>query len=711
MSRTPNLSDRTGRPRRPESIRLHCNENPYGPPPGAVAAAEQELRSAGQSYPDSDCTQLRQRIAEFHDVRPDMVAVGNGADELVLLTAMAFLKPGTPVVLTDSTFPGYASAARSVGADIRSIPLADHAIPATALSSALTDEVALTYVCNPHNPTGSVLRPSEVLQILDRAEDRNVIPVFDEAYMEFAGPDHECALDAVRAGRRLLVLRTFSKAWGLAGLRVGYLIGHHSLVAEVLRARQPLPFSVNRLALRAAEAALDHPEHIDDVRARTAAARDLLCERLAALGVATTRSATNFVLARPPGNSNEIATRLVHEHDVHVRDLSMFGLPGHLRITVGTPEQVAALGDALESILPDSAARSDLSSGLGAPDGRIEVATRKPLDHINLFNGYVGATVVFALNELGAWPPLLSGVQRVDALAEKLGVERGKLLVLLRVAALLGHVELHSATAPADPGTGSTVALSPAGRELVRHRGFFTWGIGGYHQLLHGLADIALGKAAFGEDIPRDGAKVATGAGMVGSELMAPVEREVFADIDFDSVADLGCGDATRLIRMCSGSETRRGVGIDVDDGACEEAVKAVADSGLSHRVDIVRGDVLQHMGGRTFPGVELVTSFLMMHDLFEASGDPAGTMRTLRELFPDAKWFLIGDTVGQRWDDPAAELPIFSMEFELVHAFMDTPIATAQAYETAFAAADLRIHRREPFGAPSTWLWLLAAD
>lgn len=715
MGRMPTETGSSRVARQDGVLRLHCNESAYPPPPAALGAATEELDNACTSYPDSDCAELRERVAEYHGLKSDMVVVGNGADELVLLTSMTFLGSDDAVLVTDSTFPGYVSSARAAGARVHSLPLDDYRVPVDAVVQAMAAPEAgaptLVFVCNPHNPAGTVLEPSDVERILTAAEAAGVIPVFDEAYMEFAGPDHEYAISAVRAGRRLLVLRTFSKAWGLASLRLGCALGPADLVERIRRTREPLPFSVNRIVQQAGAAALESRDYVDEVRRKTVAAREHFCARLTEMGVAFQPSATNFVLVKPPGNSAEIAARLKQDHDILVRDLNMFGLPAHLRVTVGTTEQMDRFCAALATILEDSEVHNELNTGLGAPKGRIQVATGPVIEPAALFNGYVGANVVFALTELNVWQHLQDGARPFDALPPLTGAEPSKLLALLRAAALLGYVEVSSAVTPSDPGTASTVALTDAGRVLARHRGFFTWGVGGYSDVLLHLSDLATGRATFGTDVDRDGGKVAVGSGLVGEELMLRTEHAVVADVDFGTVADLGCGDASRLIRLCGSNEARTGLGIDTSRGACEKAVKRVADAGLGHRVEVVCADVLDVLDERTFPGVELVTSFLMMHDLFESSGDPAGTMRMLRKVFPDAKWFLVGDTVSQDWGTSPSTLPIFSVEFELVHAFMDTPIASRRAYEDAFAAAGLRVQRREPFGAPSTWLWLLAAE
>lgn len=683
-----------------DTLRLHCNENPYGPPDGVVEAAAAELRERCSQYPDSKSTLLRSRLAAHYDVDEAMVAVGNGADELVLLTALTFLRPGDKVLVTDSTFPGYAAAAALARAEVRGVPLADHRVAVDALSAGLAqDGVRLAFVCNPHNPTGTVLDTADVERIIDRAEAAGVLPVFDEAYMEYASPEYAYAVGAVRAGRRLLVLRTFSKAWGLAALRAGYVLGPKDLIARIGATHRTVPFSANRVAQRAAAAALDHPAHVELSRQRNAEARELLYAGLESAGVGYVRSQANFVLVEAPGGGAELAGRLARNHGIATRDLGIFGLPGHLRVSVGTPEQVERFCRALAAEVPRPPAHRMASSGLGAPRGAERFPTLEPQEPAALFNGYVGAHVVLALTELGVWDALGDGPRSLDDLLEHTGAEETRLSALLRIAALLGHLQVGP----------DRVELTAAGRELVRHAGYFTWGVGGYGELMSQLSGLAEGSVTFGREVGRDGRRIAVGSGLAGRTMMLPVEKQVASALDYTSVADLGCGDASRLIRLCGADTARRGVGIEVNAAACEAARQRISEEGLSDRLDVVRADVLDHVEERTFPGIDLVTSFLMMHDLFELTGDPAGVMRKLRDVFPDARHFLIADTVAQDWSAHSGPLPVFSAEFELVHTFMETPILGLDTYEKAFAEAGLHVERREPFGTPSTWLWLLS--
>lgn len=333
-------------------LRLHLNENPYGPPPGTAEAVCDEAVSHLSLYPDSACRALRERLAEHFGIGTGMVALGNGTDELVLLTSLSFLAdPSATVAVTANTFPGYLASASAVGAAVRTVPLRAGAVPADSVGGALRDGADLAFVCNPHNPTGSVLSRRAVTELVDAAEASGRILVLDEAYMEFAGPAYEFALEALRAGRRLIVLRTFSKAWGLASVRLGCALGPPDLVGRIERTASALPFNVSRPAQRAVLQALEQPGYVAGVREANERSRELLVKSLDALGLKSAPSASNFVMVEVPGSSAEVAARLAADHQILVRDLDALGLPGHLRISVGTNAQTERLANALTDVL------------------------------------------------------------------------------------------------------------------------------------------------------------------------------------------------------------------------------------------------------------------------------------------------------------------------------------------------------------------------
>lgn len=320
------------------------------------------------------------------------------------------------------------------------------------------------------------------------------------------------------------------------------------------------------------------------------------------------------------------------------------------------------------------------------------------LDAAALFNGYVGAHVVYALDELGVWTRLREGPASLAALTAPDSADRAMLGALLRSAAVLGHVELRD----------EVVSLTPAGQEVVGNRGFFRWAVGGYGELLRELPALATAQKRWGRDVRRDEAQVAEGAADVGRAMMTGIEHRVIADLNYTSVADIGCGDGSRLIRLCQANPPRQGLGIDISEAACALAAKRVAHAGLADHVKVVCRDILKTGDGVTFRGIDLVSSFLMLHDVFAAYPDGGTAMRALRRAFPDARYFLIADTNLHPWHRLEGPLPIFSLQFELVHAFMNVPIRPKEAYEAAFLEAGLHIERCEPLGPPSTWLYLL---
>lgn len=699
MSSRPAIKEyNTGFSTSTDMLRLHLNETPYGAPRSAHTAAAAELDERCGVYPDSECTALRDRVARHLGVSTDMIAVGNGVDELVLLTALTFLGADRTALVTDTTFPGYLTSAAVAGAQVRTVPLDAYRVSPTAVGAALGGDVDVAFICNPVNPTGTVLDRGGVERIIADAEAGGTVVVFDEAYMDFAGPEFEYALDAVRAGRPVIVMRTFSKAWGLAALRVGYAVGPAELIERLWRTRRSLPFNVNRLAQQAAVNALDEPDFVVGVRERTGRARQRLYRGLEALRLTYQPSVTNFVLVRTGADhdSGVIAARLADEHQILVRDLTAFGLPGCLRVTVGDEAQVDRFCAALAAVLPSQAAREE--STTAAPHWTRPVPTLSALDVPTMFNGYVGAQVAFALRGLGVWDRLQTGPQSVPALAEQAQARPTRVRALLMTAALLGQVELRDEIA----------TLTAAGQELVRNIGFFTWGVGGYGRAMREMTTLALSNEPRTAMSLRDEASVASGSAEVGKALMLAVETRVLTGIEYASVADIGCGDGSRLIRLCSGAVPKRGLGLEISEPASALAAKRVADAGLADHIEISRQNVFSAENRPVFPGIELVSSFLMLHDLFSVSKDGLEVVQSLRAAFPDARYFLLADTAAQPWQRHEGPLPPFSLEFELMHAFMDVPIVPKEVYERAFLAGGLTIEKCEPFGAPSTWVYLL---
>jgi histidinol-phosphate aminotransferase len=322
-------------------VRLHQNESPYASSPAALRAAREALEASSR-YPDSGSPDLCRCLADHYGVDPAMVAVGAGSGELILAACRAWAAGGRRVVVSRPGFPGYEMMAGIVGAPVRTVACDGYRIDVDAMIDALPGAGCM-FVCNPLNPTGTVLRPGEVSALAEAAtgSGSDGVLVMDEAYAEFAGEQHCSGIDEVRAGRSVVVLRTFSKAYGLAGLRAGYAIAPPALIAQLRRWRPP--FTVNRPAQAAAAAALADQAFLRLVVERVADGRRSLADGLSALGFGVVASHANFVLASVPDGGAGAVARGLEDRSFLVQDVTGFGLPDHVRITVGTASQNAAL--------------------------------------------------------------------------------------------------------------------------------------------------------------------------------------------------------------------------------------------------------------------------------------------------------------------------------------------------------------------------------
>ena len=336
-----------------DSIKLASNENPLGPGAAARAAAAAAIDGVGQ-YPDGSGHRLRAALAARHGLDPAHVTLGNGSNDLLVMLAEAFLTPADEAVMSQYCFAVYPLAVRATGATARIAPALglDHAMPLGhdlgAFRALIGPATRLVFIANPNNPVGSWLGARELHDFLCSLP-AHVIAVVDEAYFEYSR-EVDCA-DATRwLGElpNLVVTRTFSKAYGLAGLRVGYALSHPDIADLLNRVRQP--FNVNSLALAAAEAALRDSAHLAAVVALNRGGLVELRSGLERLGLRVLPSAANFLLVdcgRPAGALYEALLR----EGVIVRPVAGYGLPNALRITVGTATGNARCLAALERVL------------------------------------------------------------------------------------------------------------------------------------------------------------------------------------------------------------------------------------------------------------------------------------------------------------------------------------------------------------------------
>jgi histidinol-phosphate aminotransferase len=317
----------------PDSIiKLASNENPFGPSPKAVAAAKLAL-DRGELYPDGGCYALRQKLAERWSLQPSQFVIGNGSNEVIELLGHAFLGAGDEVVMAEPAFVVYKLVTLLFGAKPVEVRLRDWRHDLEAMAAAITPQTKLVFVCSPNNPTGTTNSENEIVTFA-RLLPSHVVLVVDEAYAEYV--EHAPDLRSlIREGRNIICLRTFSKIYGLASLRIGYGYASEEICSLLNRVRQP--FNVNAIAQAAAIAALDDVEFVDRCAVGTRSGLKQLEEGFRKLGYDTVASAANFLLVHVGDGARTFA--LLQELGLIVRPVASYGLPQWLRITVGTTEQ------------------------------------------------------------------------------------------------------------------------------------------------------------------------------------------------------------------------------------------------------------------------------------------------------------------------------------------------------------------------------------
>jgi histidinol-phosphate aminotransferase len=332
-------------------LRLSANENPLGPSPLAVAAIRREAERI-HLYPDGGAPALADAVAHALGVAPTQLLFGNGGDEILTLLARALLDPGDEVVVPDPSFEPYTTTARLAGADVVTSPLRDYRIDLDDVLARVGSRTKLVCLSSPHNPTGTVLDRRAWERFWARCPG-DVAVLLDEAYVDFIETPDRAAdgLATLRTGPdNLVLLRTFSKITGLAGLRVGYAIASPIVIGYLERTREP--FNVGRLAQAGAAAAMRDPAHREATRRVVWRERRALAAAFAARGLSHPPTEANFLLVRLGRPTGPVVAAL-RDQGVLVRDGTAVGYPEHLRISVGTPDQNARLLAALDRTLAD----------------------------------------------------------------------------------------------------------------------------------------------------------------------------------------------------------------------------------------------------------------------------------------------------------------------------------------------------------------------
>ena len=333
-------------------IELDSNENPLGSSPKAVDAMRAVLAACNR-YPDNDARALREVLAKRHGISHDQVLVCAGLTDLLGIACRVFLKPGFNAVTSERSFIVYSLAAKAAGAELIHVPMRDDAFDLESLGGAINEKTRIVFLANPNNPTGSLITVRETDQFLDQVP-KQVTVVLDEAYYDYAqnfatqrNVDYSRSLDYVRHHRNVLVLRTFSKAHGLAGARVAYAMGPPELLARLAEAQST--FAVSAPAQVAALAALDDCDHVERVLRNNVEGAAFLTAELTRLGYNIPPTWGNFIYCELNQDAAKFAQRMKSE-GVLIRPLASWGAPTAIRVTIGTPEENQIFLNAFQKI-------------------------------------------------------------------------------------------------------------------------------------------------------------------------------------------------------------------------------------------------------------------------------------------------------------------------------------------------------------------------
>jgi histidinol-phosphate aminotransferase len=329
-------------------IKLASNENPLGPSPVAVAAMEKALQQL-HLYPDGNAFYLKQKLAQKFDVEPHNLILGNGSNEIIEFVGHALMAPGAEVIVSQYCFAVYPIVTHLFGAKLVTVPAVNYGHDLPSMLDAITPQTRVIFVANPNNPTGTLAPREDIVQMLNETPP-HVLLVIDEAYIEFLD-DSVDLLPFVQRGIKpnLLLMRTFSKIYGMAGLRLGYGIGHPDLIAALEKVRQP--FNINSLVHAGAIAALDDTEHVTRTRANNFEGMRFLQQRLGQLDLSFIPSAANFILVRV-GNGQKVFEQM-QQQGVITRPMAGYQLPEFIRISVGTPAENERCLAALERAISE----------------------------------------------------------------------------------------------------------------------------------------------------------------------------------------------------------------------------------------------------------------------------------------------------------------------------------------------------------------------
>lgn len=326
-------------------VKLASNENPFGTSEKVKEALHEAVDQNLNLYPDGNATLLKEALADFYDLSPENFLLSSGADEMLDLIAKTYLNPGDEVLLSEWSFVRYRDVSQIMGANIRTLPMEDFHFDLDAFRDAMSEKTKIIWLCNPNNPTGTLLPQEEILSFLKEVPSETLV-VYDEAYREFADPEQvvEDSHKLFENFPNVLDVRTFSKIYGLAGLRVGYAIGDPDILGQINLVRGP--FNVNSLAQVAARVALEDQEFLQKVYENNLEQKKVFYDYFERRGLSYHPSETNHILFRTPLPSQEFFEKM-QAKGVIIRPMR----DGYIRVSIGLPEENEAFFQACDEVL------------------------------------------------------------------------------------------------------------------------------------------------------------------------------------------------------------------------------------------------------------------------------------------------------------------------------------------------------------------------
>ena len=331
-----------------EIEKLASNENPLGPSPKAMEAISKEIKNI-YLYPESNVTQLKEKLAEKYNLSTDNIVVGNGGEELLKTIAETFINPGDEAIMANPSFDKYSSEVSLMGGVVVKIPLKNYKHDFEAFVKAINEKTKIIYVCNPNNPTGNIMTKDDVDYLVKNVSE-DVVIVLDEAYYEYAvrNPEYPESLEILKQRPNTIILRTFSKVAGIAAVRVGYLLTSKEITAAMNKIR--LTFSVNRLAQVAGVAALEDQEHIEKTVDLSYKCIDIMEKYFEEKGFEYIKSNANFIFVNVKEDSRIVFQKLL-EKGIIIRPGYLWGWDEWLRVSTGTIEQIEKFIKRLDEVL------------------------------------------------------------------------------------------------------------------------------------------------------------------------------------------------------------------------------------------------------------------------------------------------------------------------------------------------------------------------